>query len=152
MIEHDEIIYEVGDRLKNTAGYFCTITELVDVSGRIIKVDYDQGNHNVLCEIGDYKNPLSMMTEKCWRIKENYPIEVFHKTNWLGKKILVTVPKMTMTYDTYKKLQDSEGFSTGSYNYFNGKCDFCFVTEKQVLNWLEKHKDIIKTPEEDING
>ena len=100
--------------------------------------------------------------EKCWKIKESYPIEV----EAVGGRIIV--PPMTMTYETFGRLGDNlklddatwdyrerVGLDCGEkrkfqndvrgfqYNYKNGSARFTYSTKQDLDNWLQLYSEFV---------
>jgi len=81
--------------------------------------------------------------EKCWQIKESLPIHASKAKNRRGEWDIL-IPKMTMTYDTFMRMDTSvthmETYGT-SYDYEDGSITLS-VTERG-LSELEKMTDLI---------
>ena len=46
--------------------------------------------------------------EKSWKIKDQFPIEVFVKKSWTGRHYVVEVPTMSMSYEVFQDLKKAQ--------------------------------------------
>jgi hypothetical protein len=86
---------------------------------------------------------INWHTEKSWKIKDKFPIEVFVERNWTGKYYNVIAPDMVMSYSVWEDLDSNGKVDISSYNYENGKAIFSSYTLDNIKEWGEKNKDRI---------
>jgi len=80
--------------------------------------------------------------EESWRIKEEFPIEVFVKKGWTGRYYVVEVPPGKMRYQTFIDLDDlGSGVDISHYDYENGKCNFTSYSLDSIQKWADKNSD-----------
>jgi len=81
--------------------------------------------------------------EKSWKIKDQFPIEVFVENSWTGKYYVVKVPTMSMSYETYMDLDSFGKVDISTYDYENGEARFTSNTLDDIKEWGEKNEDKI---------
>ena len=86
---------------------------------------------------------INLDKEKSWKIKDQFPIEVFVEKSWTGKYYVVNAPTMSMSYDTYMDLDSFGKVDISRYNYKNGEATFTSYTLDNIREWGEKNKDRI---------
>jgi len=89
---------------------------------------------------------INWSKEKSWKIKDQFPIEVFVEKSWTGRYYVIKVPEMTMGYETFTSLDNwssGAGVSISHYDYETGKSNFTAYTLEDIKLWGEKNKDKI---------
>jgi len=86
---------------------------------------------------------INWSKEKSWKIKDQFPIEVFVEKSWTGKYYVVKVPTMSMSYETYMDLDNFGKVDISTYDYENGEATFTSYTLDDIKEWGEKNKDRI---------
>lgn len=115
-----------------------------------------------------FEGEINYAKEKCWKIKDKFPIPVKVEQGWTKRYYVIKVGPMLMSYETALELGDNlkldddtwdyrfrvmpeadneklkrlqNDVSMGSYDYENGEVTFTASTKKDVDNWLELYKD-----------
>ena len=86
---------------------------------------------------------INWSKEKSWKIKDQFPIEVFVEKSRTGEYYIVKVPPMTMSYETYMDLDSFGKVDVSTYDYENGEAGFTSSTLDNIKEWGEKNKDKI---------
>lgn len=87
---------------------------------------------------------INWQKEESWRIKEQFPIEVFLKKGWTGDYYVVKVPPGKMRYQTFSGLDDRGlGVDISRYDYEKGECNFTSYSLDSIENWADKNSDKI---------
>lgn len=81
--------------------------------------------------------------EKSWKIKDQFPIEVFVEKSWTGRYYIVKAPIMSMSYEVFQDLDSFGKVDASSYDYENGEARFTAYTLDEIEEWGEKNKDRI---------
>ena len=81
--------------------------------------------------------------EKSWKIKDNFPIEVFVEKSWTGKYYVVTAPTMKMSYETFQNLDSFGKVDISTYDYEDGEARFTSYSLKDIKEWGEENEDKI---------
>ena len=89
------------------------------------------------------ESDINWSKEKSWKIKDQFPIEVFVEKSWTGKYYVVKVPTMSMSYETYRDLDSFGKVDISTYDYENGEARFTSYTLDNIKEWGEKNKDRI---------
>ena len=95
------------------------------------------------------------MKEKCWSIKDNFPIKLFYKKDWTGRIYNIYPYIGTMSYKTWESLSsrhltDIIKVCGSFYNYENGDCQFLAYTVDDIKAWAENYKnEVLVFPEEE---
>ena len=89
------------------------------------------------------ESDINWSKEKSWKIKDQFPIEVFVEKSWTGKYYVVKVPTMSMSYETYRDLDSFGKVDISIYDYENGEARFTSYTLDNIKEWGEKNKDRI---------
>jgi len=87
--------------------------------------------------------------EKSWGIKEKLPIKVTIENSWNGKYLVVKVPPMKMTYDTFNYLdhnhrQQDIDVIQSQYDYSNGEATFVAASREDLDKWFKKYKKYVR--------
>lgn len=87
---------------------------------------------------------INYSKEKTWQIKELLPILLEVEQRRLGYSIYYRVmpQPMTMTWDTFINLSTEEVYAS-SYDYEDGEAVFLADTYEDILDWVDKNKDIV---------
>lgn len=86
---------------------------------------------------------INYITEKSWKIKENYPIELKVEKAWTNTYWVVIVPEMSMSYATYMSLDKFGKVDISTYDYHNGEGRFSSYSLNDIKQWAEENKNII---------
>ncbi len=110
-----------------------------------INMEQDKKLKNIKTTIREFLNEgdINWSKEKSWKIKDQFPIEVFVEKSWTGKYYVVKVPTMSMSYETYMDLHSFGKVYISTYDYENGEANFTSYTLDDIKEWGEKNKDRI---------
>lgn len=86
---------------------------------------------------------INYTTEKCWKIKDIFPITVFVKTSWTGEYYVIQAPVMGMSYETWQDLDSHLKVDVSSYDYENGHARFVSDNIDLIKEWERKNSDKI---------
>lgn len=82
--------------------------------------------------------------EKSWKIKDQFPVDVFVEKSWTGKYYTIKVPTMKMSYETFMDLDSFGNVDISTYDYENGEARFTSYTLDKIKEWGEKNKDRVR--------
>ncbi len=87
--------------------------------------------------------------EKCWKIKDSFPIDVFAYFSWNGDYCTLSVKADSMSYDIYQHLDMNHrhqdiNVSNSSYDYKTGKCGFTAGSVDDIKAWEKEYSQFVK--------